>query len=257
LLAHAAAPLLVGRCAAEDLDDQIVHAPAFGARASTQHLGRLRIERGLRAGLRCDVLLSSAGVSVGDHDHVRPVLEKLLVCGALCNDARLQEENGRWRVVAEEIARHYQLPNDARILDVGCGKAFLLYEFTRVLSEARVTGLDVSEYAIQNAKAEVRPFLQMASAPALPFRDRSFDLVISILTLHNLYAFDLWKALAEIERVGRGAKYVVVETYRNEREKVNLLYWQLTCRAFHTPAEWEWVFGRSGYTGDHSFIVFE
>jgi len=165
--------------------------------------------------------------------------------------------DGRWRVVAEEIARHYQLPNDARILDVGCGKAFLLYEFTRVLSEARVTGLDVSEYAIQNAKAEVRPFLQMASAPALPFRDRSFDLVISILTLHNLYAFDLWKALAEIERVGRGAKYVVVETYRNEREKVNLLYWQLTCRAFHTPAEWEWVFARSGYTGDHSFIVFE
>jgi molybdopterin molybdotransferase len=35
------------------------------------------LERALRAGLASDVLLSSAGVSVGDHDHVRPVLEKL------------------------------------------------------------------------------------------------------------------------------------------------------------------------------------
>ena len=35
------------------------------------------IERHLRAGLRADVLVSSAGVSVGDHDHVRAVLEKV------------------------------------------------------------------------------------------------------------------------------------------------------------------------------------
>ena len=158
---------------------------------------------------------------------------------------------------AEAIVPHYKLPADARILDVGCGKGFLLYEFTQVLPGARVAGIDISDYGVRNAKEEVRPLLQIASAPALPFRDRSFDLVISILTLHNLYTYDLWKALEEIERVGRGAKYVVVETYRNEREKVNLLYWQLTCRAFHTPAEWAWVCAKSGYTGDHSFIVFE
>ncbi|MDX1648407.1 MAG: molybdopterin molybdotransferase MoeA, partial [Myxococcota bacterium] len=35
------------------------------------------LERLLGAGLFADVLVSSAGVSVGDHDHVRPVLEKL------------------------------------------------------------------------------------------------------------------------------------------------------------------------------------
>lgn len=35
------------------------------------------LEAKLRAGLFADVLVSSAGVSVGDHDHVRPVLEKL------------------------------------------------------------------------------------------------------------------------------------------------------------------------------------
>jgi len=165
--------------------------------------------------------------------------------------------DGRWRTVAEAMVRHYRLPDDARILDVGCGKGFLLYEFTQILPGCHVVGLDVSTYAIEHAKEEVRPFLQAGHAALLPFEDASFDLVVSINTLHNLYVDELWSALREIERVGRGAKHLTVEAYRTEREKVNLMYWQLTCRAFHTPAEWEWIFGQTGYSGDWSFIYFE
>ena len=165
--------------------------------------------------------------------------------------------DGRWRPVAEAIARHYDLKPGSTILDVGCGKAFLLYEFTQVVPGAKVVGIDISTYGIENAKEEVRPFLQVGSAAALPFPDKSFDLVISLNVLHNLYNYDLWSARQEIERVGRGGKYLVVETYRNEREKVNLLYWQLTCRAFHTPQEWEWLYQQAGYTGDHGYITFE
>ncbi len=165
--------------------------------------------------------------------------------------------DGRWRPVAQDLATHYRLPSDARILDVGCGKGFLLYDFTQVIPGARVQGIDISHYALRNAKEEVRPNLIQATAARLPFPDKSFDLVYSITTLHNLYTYDLWASLREIERVARGPKYIVVETYRNEREKVNLMYWQLTCRAFHTPAEWEWIFRETGYTGDHGYIVFE
>lgn len=165
--------------------------------------------------------------------------------------------DGRWRLVAEEIARHYRLPPEARILDVGCGKGFLLYEFTQVLPRAQVAGLDISQYAVENAKPEIQEFLQVGRADRLPFPDQSFDLVLSINTLHNLYNFELWPALAEIERVGRQAKYITVESYRNEREKVNLLYWQLTCRAFHSVNEWKWLFEKAGYTGDYGFIYFE
>jgi len=165
--------------------------------------------------------------------------------------------DGRWRPVAEAMAAHYGLRPGARILDVGCGKAFLLYEFTQVVEGADVHGLDVSAYALEHAKEEVRPNLVEGRADRLPFDDGSFDLVVSINTLHNLYNYELHEALREIERVGRGARYVTVEAYRNEREKVNLLYWQLTCRAFMTPAEWEWTFARAGYTGDWGFIYFE
>ena len=165
--------------------------------------------------------------------------------------------DGRWRVVAENMAKHYGLKAGDRILDVGCGKAFLLYEFTQVVPGIEVTGLDISAYAIENSKEEVRPFLQVGQANHLPFPDKTFDLVISLNTLHNLYCYDLEKALREIERVGRKNKYIVVESYRNEEEKANLLYWQLTCESFYTPEEWDWWFRSCGYSGDWSYIYFE
>lgn len=164
--------------------------------------------------------------------------------------------DGRWRVVAEAMARHYGLKAGDRILDVGCGKAFLLHDFTQAVPGVEVRGLDVSSYAIENAKDEVRPFLQTGHARELPFPDKSFDLVVSINTLHNLECFDLDRALREIERVGR-SKYIVVESWRNEEEKANLLYWQLTCESFYNEREWAWWFERCGYTGDWSFIYFE
>jgi Methylase involved in ubiquinone/menaquinone biosynthesis len=165
--------------------------------------------------------------------------------------------DGRWRAVADAIAQHYNLKPGDRILDVGCGKAFLLYDFTQSVPGVEVCGIDISEYGVNHAKEEVRPFLKVCNATELPFEDKSFDLVISINTLHNLYCFELDKALREIERVSKGNKYIVVESYRNEEEKANLLYWQLTCESFCTPEEWQWWFDHCGYTGDHSFIYFE
>ena len=165
--------------------------------------------------------------------------------------------DGRYRQVAEAMAHHYGLKPGASILDVGCGKAFLLYEFTQAVPGVKVQGIDISRYGIEHAKPEVRPFLQVGNATELPFVDHSFDLVISITTLHNLYCYELDRALREIERVGKKDKYIVVESYRNEEEKANLLYWQLTCEMFCTPREWEWWYQRCGYMGDYSSIYFE
>jgi protein-L-isoaspartate(D-aspartate) O-methyltransferase len=165
--------------------------------------------------------------------------------------------DGRWEKVARAIADHYGLKPGDRILDIGCGKGFLLYDFTRVIPGVEVWGIDISAYAVSKAKDEVRERVQEANATALPFAEGSFDLVVSINTLHNLYCYELEQALREIERVGRQHKYICVESYRSEQEKANLLYWQVTCEAFNTPAEWAWWFGLTGYTGDHSFIFFE
>lgn len=165
--------------------------------------------------------------------------------------------DGRWKPVAEAMIKHYGLKPGMSVLDVGCGKGYLLYELMKLLPGSQVAGLDLSAYAIENAKEEIKPFLTLGTAASLPYPDKSFDFVYSLITFHNLYNYELKKAFQEVERVGRGAKHVAFETYRNEREKANLLYWQLTCRTFWTPAEWEWFMKECGYTGDYSYIVFE
>lgn len=164
---------------------------------------------------------------------------------------------GRWEKVAMAMVEHYDLKAGDSVLDVGCGKGFLLYDFTKVVPGIKVTGIDISTYAIHNSKEEVREMLRVGNATELPFPDRSFDLVYSLNTLHNLHCYDLDKALHEMQRVGKEHKYICVESYRNETEKTNLLYWQVTCEAFNTPEEWGWWLKHTGYTGDHSFIYFE
>ena len=165
--------------------------------------------------------------------------------------------DGRWLPVAKEMAKFYGVESGGKVLDVGAGKGYLLYEFTQAVPGVEVAGLDISEYGIENSKEEIKPFLKFGNATKLPFEDNSFDFVVSITTLHNLRIFDLRAAVQEIERVGKDQKYILVESYRNESEKANLLYWQLTCESFYSPEEWEWIYRDCGYTGDFGFIYFE
>lgn len=165
--------------------------------------------------------------------------------------------DGRWRAVADAMAAHYGLKPGNRILDIGCGKGYLLYEFTQAVSGVEVAGIDISAYAVENAKEEVKPQLRVGNCIELPYADGEFDFVCSLGTFHNLVNYDLDKALREMERVARGAKYICVESYRNEREKANLLYWQLTCESFRNTDEWKWELDRAEYSGDYGFIFFE
>ena len=166
--------------------------------------------------------------------------------------------DGRWRGVAEDIARHYGLKEGDRILDIGCGKGYLLYELSQVVPGILISGIDISEYAIRHAKEEVQPFLKRHCATKLPYPNNSQDFVVSVTTLHNLRNFELFASLQEIQRVcPSGRAHITVESYRNEKEKANLLYWQLTCETFYTPEEWKWFFSIAGYTGDYGCIYFD
>ncbi len=165
--------------------------------------------------------------------------------------------DGRWKIVAEKLIETYNLNEGAKILDVGCGKAYLLYELDQLIPNCEIVGFDKSDYAISTAKEEIQDKLFIHSAEdAYPYSDKQFDLVFSINALHNLPIFNLKKALHEIERVGK-ISYITVESYRNDVELFNLQCWALTCEAFFCDQEWVWLFKEFGYLGDYEFIYFE
>ena len=163
---------------------------------------------------------------------------------------------GRWKPVAEALIKDYKLTAGSIVLDVGCGKGFLLYEMKLLIPELDVRGIDISEHGLDSAKEEIKPFLINHRAEnTLPFGNDEFDLVISLGTLHNLRLPELKIALSEMERVGKKG-YLMLESYRNERELFNLQCWALTCESFFDEKEWVWIYNEFGYTGDYEFIFF-
>ena len=164
---------------------------------------------------------------------------------------------GRWKPVAEAFIDKYGLTNNSSVLDVGCGKAYLLYELKLLLPDLRVKGFDISKHGLNEAKENLKEDLFIHQAQdSYPFEDNAFDLVISLGCLHNLRIFELKTSLGEIERVGKSG-YVMLESYRNELEQFNLQCWALTCESFFDKEEWEWIYNHFGYTGDYEFIYFE
>ncbi len=160
-----------------------------------------------------------------------------------------------WQPVIPTFQKVYQLSLSSSVLDVGCAKGFMLYDFREVIPGISVKGVDVSEYAVQQGKEEVKHFLQVADVRKLPFTDRSFDLVISINTIHNLEVGDLKRALREIERVSRGKSFITVDAYRTEEEKELMFAWNLTAKTILHVEEWKDLFEEVGYTGDYYWFI--
>ncbi len=165
--------------------------------------------------------------------------------------------DGRWVPIAERMRDFYGLGPGTRILDVGCAKGFLLHDFRAVVPGAQVAGVDLSPYAVEHAMDDVKPWIVVGSADALPFVDKSFDLVISINTVHNLELDRCVEVIRELERVSRGGKYLQVDSYRTDGERERFERWQLTAVTHFDPAGWRRVLEQAGYTGEYYWTITE
>tara|TARA_B100001013_G_scaffold88648_1_gene49134 strand:+ start:54 stop:713 length:660 start_codon:yes stop_codon:yes gene_type:complete len=156
-----------------------------------------------------------------------------------------------WTEVVKDFNNFYKLKNGSKILDIGCGKGFMLFDFMKLNPNFVLEGIDISDYAITNAVPEVKKFLKVGDAKSLPYEDNSFDLVISINTTHNLEINQCKKALSEMERVSRKDKYLIVDAYSNEIEKDRIFAWNLTAKTILSTNEWISLFEEAGYTGHY------
>ena len=164
---------------------------------------------------------------------------------------------GRWKPVAQNLITTYNLKAGSKVLDVGCGKGFLMYEMLQIEPKLDIVGFDISQYAINNSKEEITNLISIGNAEKkFPYTDKNFDLVISLGSLHNLSLEDLSISLKEITRVSHQS-YIMVESYRNEEELFNFQCWALTCKTFLNSNDWVWFFKKNDYQGDYEFIYFE
>lgn len=158
--------------------------------------------------------------------------------------------------LAEKLIKTYNLDNNSKILDIGCGKGFLLYEIKKILKKVKIIGIDISKYAKKEAKVEIKNNIFIGDArKKLKFKNSEFDLAISINTFHNFKIPDLSIALTEIERVAK-KKFLCVESYRNDKEQFNLQCWALTAETLIDTTSWKWMFKKFKYSGDYEFIFF-
>ena len=156
-----------------------------------------------------------------------------------------------WQPVIHDFKNYWNLNSNSSILDVGCAKGFMLYDFSKLIPGITLKGVDISEYAINNAMPEVKKLLQVANAKKLPFPDNYFDVVISINTIHNLEPAECKIALQEISRVSKKNSFVTVDAYRNNVEKERIEAWNLTARTICHVDAWREIFSTAGYTGDY------
>ena len=163
---------------------------------------------------------------------------------------------GRWYDIAKKIIKKFKLNENSKILDLGCGKGFLLYEIKKIIPNCKIVGLDISNYAIKNSKEEIKSFLFVHDIKKkIPFKKNYFNLALSFGCLHNLEINDLEFSISEINRVSKKS-YIMVESYRNEAELFNLQCWALTCESFFSKKEWIWLFKKFNYNQHYEFIYF-
>lgn len=160
-----------------------------------------------------------------------------------------------WQPVIPTFQQHFKLDAKSSVLDAGCAKGFMLYDFMQLIPGIKVAGIDVSQYAIDNCKPEVKPFLKVADIQEMPFADKSFDVVISITTVHNLDMDGVKRALREIQRIQRKGSFITVDAYRNDEEKKRMFAWNLTAKTVLHVDEWKELFDKVGYTGDYHWFM--
>jgi SAM-dependent methyltransferase len=160
-----------------------------------------------------------------------------------------------WSPVIPDFEAHFGSLSGKSVLDVGCAKGFMLHDLQRLVPGVEVAGIDISTYAIQNSLPEVKQFLQVADATDLPFKDKSFDVVISINTIHNLDLENCKQALREISRVSKGRSFVTVDAYSNDEEQARMLAWNLTAKTILSVEDWIELFDEVRYEGDYFWFI--
>jgi arsenite methyltransferase len=172
--------------------------------------------------------LAAAGVRLRlGNMAIWPAATCLLMAIWMLWDSRIGKMRNR-----EQLLDSVRFSEDARVLDVGCGRGLMLIGAAKRLTTGTASGIDLwqaedlsgnrPEATMENAAREGvadRVDVQTADMRKIPFSDATFDVIVSCSAIHNIYdAAGRRQAIAEIARVLKPGGEAVIDDIRHGRE---------------------------------------
>jgi hypothetical protein len=170
--------------------------------------------------------------------------------GGMVND-------GRWLPVAKNMINWYGLNEDSSILQIGSDKGYLLESFKAQFPSIRVSGIEISDYAINCTAPQIRKNIIKSSFTDIPFENQSFDLVVAIGPVYSLNLSDAIRCLKEIKRVSKGKSFITLGSYDAEEDRNLFLQWTLLGTTILSKKDWLKVLEHIEYGGDYKFNTAE
>ena len=137
-----------------------------------------------------------------------------------------------------------------KVLEIGCAKGFLLYEFKKKGMD--VFGIDASKYAAKKSNITIRKKIKIQNIEdGIPFKENFFDLVISKDTLPLVKKSQINKVIREIIRVTKNKKsiFLYMQGVSNEKNSKLLKKWEPTTKICWTSKQWTVKLKSLNYNG--------
>ena len=161
-----------------------------------------------------------------------------------------------FRKIVKAMIKYYKLDDTSKILDIGCAKGFMMYEFKKALPGCEVRGIDISRYCKLHAIKKIKKYIKLGTCEKLPYKNKQFDFVVSISTIHNVNKHGIERSLKEIMRVSKKNSFIRIKAYNNLKEKKKIDDWNIVAKSNLSKKNWIKIFKKTGYSGDYQFSKF-
>ena len=162
--------------------------------------------------------------------------------------------DGRWLKILPKIIKKYKIKENAKILDLGCKKGFIMKDFKILLPNCEVWGIEDHKYPIINAEKEIKSKIIKSKYYDIPFEDNYFDFTIGFSSIYRYNFYDLVETIKEIKRVSKKS-FITLGAYSNEKNRVIFNKWSLLGTTILHEKEWIELFKLLKFSGDYYFTT--
>lgn len=160
--------------------------------------------------------------------------------------------DGRYEKSISNMIQYYNLNSNSKVLEIGCAKGFILYEFFK--KNIDVYGIDVSNYAKENSILEISEKIIIQNIEnGIPFENNYFDLVISKEVFPHINEKKIDFVIEETKRVSKNNIFLEIQCCSSKEDFKDFKKWDNTHQIIKTEKQWLELFSKNTLVCDYHF----